>query len=261
MLALGHEGGADRRDALRRAAVHARRPARLPQLLVGRVPATRSPTRPSTSSAPRADRHDRAVAVAARALPRRRGGGAGDRRTSRCRGGTRPGCVHPFGLWDRPGRRRARQRAGARAMRGDLQPWASGAVYLNFIGDEGEDRIVAGFGRENYRRLAEVKATYDPENVFHLNHNIRPAEASARRGGVVPPGRSDRVRPLSDGARMLTTGSSGRSRRPWPSAASASCSRRCCAAAAPRRAAGQLRHAGASRPAARDRGRPAPAAC
>lgn len=49
------------------------------------------------------------------------------------------------------------------------------AVYLNFIGDEGEDRVVAGFGRTNYEKLAKVKAQYDPENVFHINHNIKPA--------------------------------------------------------------------------------------
>jgi FAD/FMN-containing dehydrogenase len=47
-------------------------------------------------------------------------------------------------------------------------------VYLNFIGDEGEDRVVAGFGRENYARLAKIKTQYDPDNVFRLNHNIKP---------------------------------------------------------------------------------------
>jgi hypothetical protein len=50
-----------------------------------------------------------------------------------------------------------------------------GAVYLNFISDEGADRVVVGYGRENHTRLAKVKAQYDPDNVFHLNHNIQPA--------------------------------------------------------------------------------------
>ena len=55
-----------------------------------------------------------------------------------------------------------------------MKPWAIGATYLNFIGDEGEERIVSSFGRENYERLAAVKGEFDPDNVFHLNHPIRP---------------------------------------------------------------------------------------
>jgi FAD/FMN-containing dehydrogenase len=82
--------------------------------------------------------------------------------------------VHPFGLWTDPADD-ARARQWARDVRADLQPWATGDVYLNFIGDEGDDRLVAGFGHGNYDRLAEVKARYDPENVFHINHNILPA--------------------------------------------------------------------------------------
>lgn len=85
-----------------------------------------------------------------------------------------PWIVHPFGLWKDPADDE-RARRWARDIRADLKPWSSGAVYLNFIGDEGEDRVIAGFGRENYARLAKVKAQYDPENVFHLNHNIKPA--------------------------------------------------------------------------------------
>jgi FAD/FMN-containing dehydrogenase len=85
-------------------------------------------------------------------------------------------CVHPFGLWEDPADdQRAMQWAAN--IRADLRPWATGAVYLNFIGDEGHDRLVAGFGRENYRRLAAVKAAYDPGNLFHHNHNIEPAPA------------------------------------------------------------------------------------
>lgn len=84
-----------------------------------------------------------------------------------------PWLIHPYGLWQDPADdERAKQ--WSYAVRNDLKQWASGAVYLNFIGEEGEDRVVAGFGRDNYTKLAKVKAQYDPENVFHLNHNIKP---------------------------------------------------------------------------------------
>jgi FAD/FMN-containing dehydrogenase len=86
--------------------------------------------------------------------------------------------VHPFGLWEDPvDDERARQ--WAKDVRADLEPWATGAVYLNFIGDEGQDRLVAGFGRDNYERLAKLKAAYDPGNLFRLNHNIEPAAPAA----------------------------------------------------------------------------------
>jgi FAD/FMN-containing dehydrogenase len=85
-----------------------------------------------------------------------------------------PWCVHPFGLWEDPADDE-RGKRWARDMRADLQPWASGAVLLNFIGDEGQDRVVASLGRENYERLATIKARYDPDNIFHLNHNITPS--------------------------------------------------------------------------------------
>jgi FAD/FMN-containing dehydrogenase len=84
-----------------------------------------------------------------------------------------PWCVHPFGLWENPADDE-RGRQWVHDIRADFKPWASGAVYLNFIGDEGRDRVVAGFGLENYQKLAKVKAQYDPDNVFHLNHNIKP---------------------------------------------------------------------------------------
>ena len=40
--------------------------------------------------------------------------------------------------------------------------------------DEGEERITASY-QENYQRLAQVKRKYDPDNLFHLNQNIKPA--------------------------------------------------------------------------------------
>jgi FAD/FMN-containing dehydrogenase len=82
--------------------------------------------------------------------------------------------AHPFGIWDNPADD-ARGRQWVRDARADVMPWSVGLVYLNFIGNEGEDRVVAGFGAENYRRLAEVKSRYDPDNVFRLNHNIKPS--------------------------------------------------------------------------------------
>jgi FAD/FMN-containing dehydrogenase len=84
-----------------------------------------------------------------------------------------PWCVHPLGLWEDPADDE-RGRQWAHDIRSDLIPWISGAVYLNFIGDEGQDRVVAGFGGKNYKRLAKVKAQFDPDNIFHLNHNIQP---------------------------------------------------------------------------------------
>ncbi|BBJ44144.1 hypothetical protein SSPO_068620 [Streptomyces antimycoticus] len=81
--------------------------------------------------------------------------------------------VHPFGLWDDPADD-ARVRQWAHDTRADVRPWSRGAVYLNFIGREGRDRVIEGFGAENYHRLAGVKALYDPDNVFRLNHNIEP---------------------------------------------------------------------------------------
>jgi FAD/FMN-containing dehydrogenase len=82
--------------------------------------------------------------------------------------------IFPFGLWSDPvDDQRAKQ--WAQNLRADVKPWSSGTVYLNFIGDEGQDRVVAGFGGDNYTRLAAVKAKYDPDNIFHLNHNIKPA--------------------------------------------------------------------------------------
>lgn len=85
-----------------------------------------------------------------------------------------PWVVHPFGLWEDPDDDE-RGIAWAKALCADMKPFATGDVYLNFIGDEGQDRVIAGFGAENYKRLASIKTKYDPNNVFKLNHNITPA--------------------------------------------------------------------------------------
>ncbi|MCX4980026.1 FAD-binding oxidoreductase [Streptomyces sp. NBC_00572] len=87
---------------------------------------------------------------------------------------TAPWAVHPFATWEDPAYdEQAKQ--WVRDVRADVRPWALDATYLNFVGAEGEQRIVSSFGEENYRRLAAVKATYDPDNVFRFNQNIVPA--------------------------------------------------------------------------------------
>ncbi len=53
-------------------------------------------------------------------------------------------------------------------------PYAAGGAYVNFMMDEGQDRVQATY-RDNYARLAEIKAKYDPGNLFRVNQNIRPA--------------------------------------------------------------------------------------
>ncbi|MDT0465181.1 FAD-binding oxidoreductase [Streptomyces gibsoniae] len=81
--------------------------------------------------------------------------------------------VHPFGVWADPADDERALR-WVREVRADARPWSTGAVYLNFIGDEGRDRVVAGLGTEHLNRLARVKRQYDPDNVFRYNHNIQP---------------------------------------------------------------------------------------
>ncbi|WP_197320415.1 FAD-binding oxidoreductase [Saccharomonospora sp. NB11] len=82
--------------------------------------------------------------------------------------------VHPFGVYLDPADD-ARVRAWSRGLCADVRPWGTGDAYLNFIGDEGHDRVVAGFGERHYRRLARIKAEYDPDDVFHRWHDIRPS--------------------------------------------------------------------------------------
>ena len=62
-----------------------------------------------------------------------------------------------------------------RALWEALQPSSTGGVYVNFLGDEGPDRVRAAYGASNYERLTRLKSVYDPDNVFQLNQNIPPA--------------------------------------------------------------------------------------
>jgi FAD/FMN-containing dehydrogenase len=55
-----------------------------------------------------------------------------------------------------------------------LHPYSAGGAYVNFMMDEGQERVQAAF-RDNYARLATIKKKYDPTNFFRVNQNIQPA--------------------------------------------------------------------------------------
>ena len=63
-----------------------------------------------------------------------------------------------------------------------VHPYTMGGAYVNFMMEEGEDRVKATYG-DNYDRLVEVKNKYDPTNLFRVNQNIKPTA----QGEVQPP--------------------------------------------------------------------------
>lgn len=95
--------------------------------------------------------------------------------------------INVYGFWDSPGDD-DRNVAFVRGLARDLEPHATGAQYVNFLGqdthggsgaadgtlvlDDAWHRAAAVYGEETLARLAEVKQRYDPGNVFRLNHNI-----------------------------------------------------------------------------------------
>jgi FAD/FMN-containing dehydrogenase len=68
--------------------------------------------------------------------------------------------------------------AAARRYGAAIEPFASG-VYVNSLTDEGEAGTRRAYGSDKLARLAAVKERYDPDNIFHLNHNIRPRRPGA----------------------------------------------------------------------------------
>ena len=82
--------------------------------------------------------------------------------------------IHYLSMWTDPADD-ARNIEYTKAISGAMKPWSTGEVYLNFIGDEGSDRVQAAFGAEKYAKLQAIKKKWDPTNLFHHNQNIRPA--------------------------------------------------------------------------------------
>jgi len=65
--------------------------------------------------------------------------------------------------------------AWAREAWGDLKQFSTGGTYINFLTeDDGPERTTAAL-RTSMQRLADVKAAYDPDNLFRTNRNIKPA--------------------------------------------------------------------------------------
>jgi FAD/FMN-containing dehydrogenase/pimeloyl-ACP methyl ester carboxylesterase len=89
---------------------------------------------------------------------------------------TAPFNVHITSLWADP-EHDAANIAWTRELSAAMKPFTTGRVYVNFIGDEGEDRVAASFGAEGYARMRELKRRYDPDNLFRSNQNVRPAAA------------------------------------------------------------------------------------
>ena len=80
-----------------------------------------------------------------------------------------------IGQWTDGGRSRAQHIAWVRALWSRLEPHLQGSAYVNHLAeDDRPEKVRASFG-ENYGRLRQLKAVYDPTNLFRINANIAPA--------------------------------------------------------------------------------------
>jgi FAD/FMN-containing dehydrogenase len=83
-----------------------------------------------------------------------------------------------YGYWPDAADDAART-AFVRGFAADMEPYASGGQYVNFLGQEGgrqdaRSAALAVYGPEKLKRLTALKRRYDPDNTFRLNHNIPP---------------------------------------------------------------------------------------
>lgn len=90
-----------------------------------------------------------------------------------------PWAYHALSMWMEPDEATADAHvAWARNLSGDLAGHTTAGIYLNFTSDEGDERVRAMYGADRYAKLVALKDRYDPENVFHLNQNIRPSSGA-----------------------------------------------------------------------------------
>jgi FAD/FMN-containing dehydrogenase len=63
--------------------------------------------------------------------------------------------------------------AWSRRLFDEAAPYATGGVYVNFLTEDESDRVIKAYGG-NFRRMTQIKAKYDPSNLFRLNQNVKP---------------------------------------------------------------------------------------
>jgi FAD/FMN-containing dehydrogenase len=91
---------------------------------------------------------------------------------------TAPWNIHYILGWPDPADN-DRNIAAIKALSQSMKPFATGRVYLNYIGVEGQERIDSSFGEAKMARLRALKSTWDPDNFFRHNQNIRPLDGPA----------------------------------------------------------------------------------
>jgi hypothetical protein len=67
-----------------------------------------------------------------------------------------------------------RNRSWTRRFFHDMEGFFKNKVYVNYLGEEGDERVIEAYGANKYEQLASLKQKYDPKNFFRLNQNIRP---------------------------------------------------------------------------------------
>jgi FAD/FMN-containing dehydrogenase len=81
---------------------------------------------------------------------------------------------HCYGIWTDP-TEDDRHVAWVRATEATMRPWTMAGMPLNFVSDVDQERVRRTFGAEKHPRLVALKDTYDPDNVFAMNQNVRPS--------------------------------------------------------------------------------------